>query len=214
MIRALRANGHVVGYLGDGINDSPALTAADVGISVDTAADVARESADIILLEKSLLVLNDGVREGRRVFGNVTKYLRMAGSSNFGNMFSMIGASALLPFLPMAPVQILVNNLLYDVSQTALATDDVDAEFLAQPRRWDISGIGRYMVCIGPLSSLFDYVTFGVMAWGFDALADRGAVPDRLVRRVAALADADRPRHTYRARSVRRKPAEPDACWR
>ena len=123
VIRALRAHGHVVGYLGDGINDSPALTAADVGISVDTAADVARESADIILLEKSLLVLNDGVREGRRVFANITKYLRMAGSSNFGNMFSMIGASALLPFLPMAPVQILVNNLLYDVSQTALTTD-------------------------------------------------------------------------------------------
>ncbi len=127
VIRALRANGHVVGYLGDGINDSPALTAADVGISVDTAADVAKESADIILLEKSLLVLNEGVLEGRRVFGNVTKYLRMAGSSNFGNMFSMIGASAMLPFLPMAPVQILVNNLLYDVSQTALTTDDVDA---------------------------------------------------------------------------------------
>jgi Mg2+-importing ATPase len=161
VIRVLRASGHVVGYLGDGINDSPALTAADVGISVDTGADVAKESADIILLEKSLLVLNDGVLEGRRVFGNVTKYLRMAGSSNFGNMFSMIGASALLPFLPMLPVQILVNNLLYDVSQTALTTDDVDADFLAQPRRWDIGGIGRYMASIGPLSSLFDYVTFG-----------------------------------------------------
>jgi len=173
VIRALRANGHVVGYLGDGINDSPALTAADVGISVDTAVDVAKESADIILLEKSLMVLNDGVVEGRRVFGNVTKYLRMAGSSNFGNMFSMIGASALLPFLPMAPVQILVNNLLYDVSQTALTTDDVDADFLAKPRRWDISGIGRYMVCIGPLSSLFDYVTFGVLAWAFDGLNNR-----------------------------------------
>jgi len=172
VIRALRTNGHVVGYLGDGINDGPALKAADVGISVDTAADVAKESADIILLEKSLLVVSDGVREGRRVFGNVTKYLRMAGSSNFGNMFSMVGASALLPFLPMAPVQILVNNLLYDVSQTALTADDVDAEFLASPRRWDISGIGRYMVCIGPLSSLFDYATFGVMAWGFDALND------------------------------------------
>jgi Mg2+-importing ATPase len=172
VIRVLRANGHVVGYLGDGINDSPALTAADVGISVDTAADVAKECADIILLEKSLLVLNDGVLEGRRVFGNIIKYLRMAGSSNFGNMFSMIGASALLPFLPMAPVQILVNNLLYDVSQTALTADDVDADVLAKPRRWDISGIGRYMVCIGPLSSLFDYVTFGMMAWVFDGLHD------------------------------------------
>ncbi len=173
VIRALRANGHVVGYLGDGINDGPALIAADVGISVESAVDVAKESADIILLEKSLLVLDDGVVEGRRVFGNVIKYLRMAGSSNFGNMFSMIGASALLPFLPMAPVQILVNNLLYDVSQTALATDNVDADWLARPRRWDIGGIGRYMVSIGPLSSLFDYLTFATMAWVFDGLNDR-----------------------------------------
>jgi Mg2+-importing ATPase len=172
VIRALRSTGHVVGYLGDGINDGPALAAADVGISVDSAVDVAKGAADIILLEKNLLVLNDGVVEGRRVFGNVTKYVRMAGSSNFGNMFSMIGASALLPFLPMAPVQILFNNLLYDLSQTAVATDSVDAEYLAQPRRWDISGIGRYMVCIGPLSSIFDYITFGVMAWGFGALAN------------------------------------------
>jgi len=172
VIRALRANGHVVGYLGDGINDGPALKAADVGVSVDSAVDIAKESADIILLENSLLVLQEGVIEGRRVFGNVTKYLRMAGSSNFGNMLSMVGASALLPFLPMAPVQILFNNLLYDVSQTAVATDNVDAEFLAKPRRWDISGIGRYMVCIGPLSSIFDYATFGVMIWMFDALTD------------------------------------------
>jgi len=173
VIRALRAHGHVVGYLGDGINDGPALAAADIGISVDTGADVARDAADLILLEKSLLVLAEGVREGRRVFGNVTKYVRMAGSSNFGNMFSMVGASALLPFLPMAPVQILVNNLLYDVSQTALATDAVDADYLARPRRWDIRGIGRYMACIGPLSSLFDYATFGVLIYAFDALHDR-----------------------------------------
>ena len=173
VIRALRANGHVVGYLGDGINDGPALKAADVGISVDTGADIAKDSADIILLEKSLVVLDDGVIEGRRVFGNVTKYVRMAGSSNFGNMFSMIGASALLPFLPMAPVQILFNNLLYDVSQTAVATDNVDTEYLARPRRWDIGGIGRYMVCIGPISSLFDYATFGALVWLFDALSDR-----------------------------------------
>ena len=172
VIRALRANGHVVGYLGDGVNDGPALKAADVGISVDSAVDIAKASADIILLEKSLAVLHDGVVEGRRVFGNVTKYLRMTGSSNFGNMFSMVGASALLPFLPMAPVQILFNNLLYDISQTAIATDNVDPEYLARPRRWDIGGIGRYMLCIGPLSSVFDYVTFGVMAWGFGALAD------------------------------------------
>ncbi len=172
VIRALRANGHVVGYLGDGINDGPALKAADVGISVDSAADIAKASADIILLENSLAVLHEGVLEGRRVFGNVTKYLRMAGSSNFGNMFSMIGASALLPFLPMAPVQILFNNLLYDVSQTAVATDTVDADYLAAPRRWDVGGIGRYMVCIGPLSSLFDYATFALMAWVFHALGD------------------------------------------
>ncbi len=172
VIRALRANGHVVGYLGDGINDGPALKAADVGISVDSAADIAKASADIILLENSLAVLHEGVLEGRRVFGNVTKYLRMAGSSNFGNMFSMIGASAILPFLPMAPVQILFNNLLYDVSQTAVATDNVDAEYLAAPRRWDVGGIGRYMVCIGPLSSLFDYATFALMALTFDALGD------------------------------------------
>ncbi len=172
VIRALRERGHVVGYLGDGINDGPALKAADVGISVDSAVDVAKGSADIILLENSLAVLREGVVEGRRVFANVTKYLRMAGSSNFGNVFSMIGASALLPFLPMAPVQILVNNLLYDVSQTAVATDSVDSDYLAVPRRWDVSGIGRYMMCLGPVSSLFDYVTFAALAWGFGALAN------------------------------------------
>jgi Mg2+-importing ATPase len=172
VIRTLRAAGHVVGYLGDGINDGPALKAADVGISVDSAADVAKWSADIVLLENSLAVLCDGVVQGRRVFANVTKYLRMAGSSTFGTMFSMVGASALLPFLPMAPVQILVNNLLYDLSQTALATDDVDADFVREPRRWDIGGIGRYMVAIGPVSSLFDYATFALMAWFFHALGN------------------------------------------
>jgi Mg2+-importing ATPase len=171
VIRALRQRGHVVGYLGDGINDGPALKAADVGISVDSAVDVAKGSADIILLENSLAVLREGVVEGRRVFANVTKYLRMAGSSNFGNVFSMVGASALLPFLPMAPVQILVNNLLYDISQTAVATDNVDPDYLAVPRRWDVSGIGRYMACLGPVSSLFDYVTFAALAWGLGALA-------------------------------------------
>jgi Mg2+-importing ATPase len=172
VIRALRASGHVVGYLGDGINDVPALRAADVGVSVDSGVDVAKDSADIILLEKNLLVLQEGVAEGRKVFGNVVKYVRMTGSSSFGNMFSVVGASALLPFVPMAPVQILVNNLLYDVSQTAVATDNVDPEYVARPRRWDISGVGRYMLCIGPLSSLFDYATFGVLAWGFDGLHD------------------------------------------
>ena len=127
--RALHAKGHVVGFLGDGINDSPALKAADVGISVDTAVDIAKESADIILLEKSLLVLQEGVIEGRKIFGNITKYIKMGASSNFGNMFSVLGASIFLPFLPMAPIQVLTNNLLYDFSQTAIPTDNVDEEY-------------------------------------------------------------------------------------
>ena len=134
VIRALHRRGHVVGFLGDGINDGPALKAADVGISVDTAVDIAKESADIILLEKNLLVLEEGVIEGRKVFGNIVKYIKMGASSNFGNMFSVIGASAFLPFLPMAPVQILLNNLLYDFSQTAVATDNIDAEYVEKPR--------------------------------------------------------------------------------
>jgi Mg2+-importing ATPase len=149
--------------LGDGINDGPALRAADVGVSVDTAVDVAKEAADIVLMEKDLAVLDEGVREGRKVFGNIVKYLRMAASSNFGNMASVLGASALLPFLPMAPVQVLTNNLLYDVSQAAIATDEVDDEYLARPRPWDIGNIGRYMLTMGPVSSLFDYLTFGML---------------------------------------------------
>ncbi|MDE2257722.1 MAG: magnesium-translocating P-type ATPase [Xanthomonadaceae bacterium] len=163
VIQALHRDGHVVGFLGDGINDGPALRAADVGISVDTAVDIAKESADIILLEKSLLVLEEGVLEGRKVFGNVLKYIKMTASSNFGNMFSMIGASALLPFLPMMPVQVLLNNLMYDFSQTAVASDDVDAEYLAKPRQWDLKAIARFMLFIGPISSIFDYCTFGFM---------------------------------------------------
>jgi Mg2+-importing ATPase len=169
IITALRRSGHTVGYLGDGINDGPALRAADVGVSVDTAADIAKESADIILLEKSLLVLNDGVVEGRVVFGNITKYIRMAASSNFGNMLSVLGASAFLPFLPMAPVQILLNNLLYDASQTALPTDNVDPGYADTPRKWDIGNIGRYMLAFGPLSSLFDYATFFTLLYVFGA---------------------------------------------
>jgi Mg2+-importing ATPase len=169
VVRTLHANGHVVGFLGDGINDSPALKVADVSISVDTAVDIAKESADIILLEKSLLVLQEGVVEGRRVFANITKYIKMGASSNFGNMFSVLGASVLLPFLPMAPIQVLTNNLLYDFSQTTIPTDNVDEEFLASPRRWDISNIFKFMVFIGPISSIFDYATYAMMLFIFGA---------------------------------------------
>jgi Mg2+-importing ATPase len=169
IIAALRGGGGVVGYLGDGINDGPALRAADVGVSVNGATDIAKESADIILMEKSLLVLGEGVIEGRRVFANVMKYIRMGASSSFGNMLSVVGASAFLPFLPMAPVQVLLNNLLYDFSQTALATDSVDSSTLAQPRRWDIGNIGRYMLAFGPISSLFDYATFFTLLYVFQA---------------------------------------------
>ena len=169
VITALQRKRHVVGFLGDGINDGPALKTADVGISVDSAVDIAKETADIILLEKSLLVLDEGVIEGRKVFGNVVKYIRMGASSNFGNMFSVLGASAWLPFLPMAPVQVLTNNLLYDFSQTAIPTDNVDAEYLARPRRWEIGNIGRYMLFIGPISSIFDYATYLTMYFLFGA---------------------------------------------
>ena len=169
VIEALRAQGHVVGYMGDGINDGPALKAADVGISVDTAVDIAKESADIILLEKSLLVLDEGVIEGRKVFANLLKYIRMGASSNFGNMFSVLGASAWLPFLPMAPIQVLSNNLLYDLSQTAIPTDTVDEEELAQPRKWEINHIAGFMLMVGPISSIFDYATYALMYWGFGA---------------------------------------------
>ncbi len=169
IVSALHLRGHVVGFLGDGINDSPALKAADVGISVDTAADIAKESADIILLEKSLLVLQEGVTEGRKIFANITKYIRMGASSNFGNMFSVLGASLFLPFLPMAPIQVLTNNLLYDFSQTAIPTDNVDDEYVAVPRRWDISNIFKFMIFIGPISSIFDYATYGMMLYVFNA---------------------------------------------
>ena len=169
IIDALHRKGHVVGFLGDGINDGPALKTADVGISVDSAVDIAKETADIILLEKSLAVLGEGVLEGRKVFGNITKYIKMGASSNFGNMFSVLGASIILPFLPMAPIQVLTNNLLYDFSQTAIPTDNVDAEYLAVPRRWDIGNITRFMVLIGPISSIFDYVTYFMMLYAFGA---------------------------------------------
>lgn len=167
IIGVLRAAGHVVGFLGDGINDAPALRAANVGISVDSAADIAKESADLILLEKSLLVLHAGVVEGRNVFANILKYIRMGASSNFGNMFSVLGASLVLPFVPMAPVQILTNNLLYDFSQIPIPTDDVDPEQVARPRPWTIGDIARYILCIGPCSSVFDYTTYAMMVFVF-----------------------------------------------
>jgi Mg2+-importing ATPase len=169
IIHALQARRHVVGFLGDGINDAAALRAADVGISVDTAVDVAKESADIILLEKSLLILEEGVLEGRKVFSNVLKYIRMGASSNFGNMFSVLGASALLPFLPMAPLQVLTNNLLYDFSQVPIPTDNVDPEQIARPRPWDIGEIARFILAIGPISSIFDYTTYALMYFVFGA---------------------------------------------
>ncbi len=167
IIQRLRRLGHVVGFLGDGINDAPALKAADVGISVDTAVDVAKEAADIILLEKSLMVLVDGIIEGRKVFANIIKYIKMGASSNFGNMFSVIGGSYFLPFLPMAPIQILTNNLLYDISQTGIPLDNVDEEQIRKPRSWDIGFIKRFMLVIGPLSSIFDYATFLLMLYVF-----------------------------------------------
>ena len=167
IITALRQNKHVVGFMGDGINDAPALKTADVGISVDSAVDIAKESSDIILLENNLLILQQGVLEGRKVFGNIMKYIKMAASSNFGNMFSVVGASAFLPFLPMLPIQVLVNNLLYDFSQTTIPTDGVDQEWLVKPRKWGIQGLERFILFIGPISSIFDYLTFALMLFVF-----------------------------------------------
>ncbi len=172
IIAALRGRGHVVGFMGDGINDAAALKAADVGISVDSAVDIAKESSDIILLENSLLVLQAGVLEGRRVFGNILKYVRMAASSNFGNMFSVVGASLFLPFLPMLPVQVLTNNLLYDFSQTTIPTDSVDAAWLQHARSWNIGATQRFILVIGPISSIFDYATFAMMLYVFNAWAN------------------------------------------
>lgn len=163
VIRALKSREHTVGYLGDGINDAAALKDADVGISVDTAVDIAKESADIILLEKSLLVLEDAVIEGRKTFANIMKYIKMTASSNFGNVFSVLVASAFLPFLPMLPIHLLIQNLLYDVSQVSIPWDDVDEDYLKKPRIWDAGNLARFMVFIGPISSIFDIVTFLVM---------------------------------------------------
>lgn len=159
---------NTVGFLGDGINDASALRQSDIGISVDSAVDIAKESADIILLEKDLMVLEDGVLEGRKTFGNITKYIKMTASSNFGNMFSVMAASAFLPFLPMLPIHLLIQNLLYDISQTTIPFDRMDAEYLRKPRKWDASDLSRFMIFIGPISSVFDIVTYLVMWYVFD----------------------------------------------
>ena len=171
IIRALQARRHTVGFMGDGINDAPALHTCDVGISVDTAVDIARASADIVLLEKSLMVLDEGVLEGRKVFANISKYVRMGSSSNFGNMFSVLGASFFVPYLPMLPIQILSNNLLYDIGQTAIPTDTVDPEQIEKPYPWNIRALVRFIVFIGPCSSIFDYTTYLIMLYVFGCWA-------------------------------------------
>lgn len=169
IVRLLKANGHVVGFMGDGINDAPALRTADIGISVDSAVDIAKEAADIILLEKSLMVLEEGVLEGRRTFANMLKYIKMTASSNFGNVFSVLVASAFIPFLPMLPMHLLVQNLLYDISQIAIPFDNVDEELLKKPQRWQPAEVGRFMLFFGPISSIFDITTFAVMWYVFGA---------------------------------------------
>ena len=169
IIRMLQANGHTVGFLGDGINDAAALRDADVGISVDTAADIAKESADIILLEKSLLVLENGVVQGRQTFGNIIKYLKMTASSNFGNVFSVLIASTFLPFLPMLPLHLMILDLLYHVSQLSIPWDRLDRDYLEQPRKWEAGDIARFMIWIGPTSSVFDITTYCLMWFVFGA---------------------------------------------
>lgn len=168
IITILQAQGNTVGFLGDGINDAAALRQSDIGISVDSAVDIAKESADIILLEKDLMVLENGVIEGRRTFGNITKYMKMTASSNFGNMFSVLAASAFLPFLPMLSIHLLVQNLLYDISQTTIPFDRMDEDYLRKPRRWDASDLSRFMIFIGPISSIFDITTYLLMWYVFN----------------------------------------------
>jgi Mg2+-importing ATPase len=171
IVRALRASGRTVGFVGDGINDAPALRAADVGISVDSATDIARESASVILLDRDLMVLEEAIVEGRRTFANIMKYLKMTASSNFGNVFSVLVASAFLPFLPMLPLHLLTQNLLYDLSQTSIPWDRVDEEYLRRPRQWRADDIGRFMLAIGPISSIFDILCFLLMWHVFGANA-------------------------------------------
>ena len=187
VIKALRANGHVVGYMGDGINDAPSLKTADVGISVENAVDVAKESADLILLQPDLTVLDQGVLEGRKTFGNTMKYIMMGVSSNFGTMFSVAGASLFLSFLPMTAIQILLNNLLYDLSEATIPTDNVDEEYIEKPKRLDISYIRRFMVTMGPVSSIFDFLTFFLLSSGVQSLSS--CFPNCMVRRVSCNAN-------------------------
>ncbi len=223
VIQALQSKGHVVGFMGDGINDAPALKKADVGISVDTAVDVAKEAADIVLLEKSLLVLDDGIIEGRKVFGNIIKYIRMGASSNFGNMFSVVGGSFFLPFLPMLPIQVLTNNMLYDISQIGIPSDRVDPEFTTVPRKWNIGNIRRFMNFIGPMSSIFDYATFFLMLYFFGCIAFtapsasrrrmkaslRSPLPHGLVRGIHPHPDPHRARHPHAQDPLHPEPRQP-----
>ena len=176
VVSVLRENGHTVGFMRDGINDAAAMKAADIGISVDTAVDVAKESADIILLEKDLMVLEQGIIEGRKTYANMIKYIKMTASSNFGNMFSVLAASALLPFLPMMSVHLIFLNLIYDLSCTAIPWDNVDEEFIATPRKWDASSVGSFMIWIGPTSSIFDFTTYIFMYFVFCPLFVSGGV--------------------------------------
>jgi Mg2+-importing ATPase len=175
IIQALQAEGHTVGFMGDGINDAPALRTADVGISVDTAADITKDASSIILLEKSLNVLDKGVSEGRKVFSNMMKYIKITISSNFGNVFSILVASAFLPFLPMLSIQLLVQNLIYDMAQLTIPWDSVDEEEIAKPVKWQVGGLLKFTLCIGPVSSVFDILTF-LMMWyiiGANTIADQ-----------------------------------------
>jgi P-type Mg2+ transporter len=197
VVQALQKNGHVVGFMGDGINDAPALRAADVGISVDNAVDIAKESADVILLEKNLMVLEEGVLEGRKVFVNILKYIRMGASSNFGNMFSMVGAAALFKFQPIMPLQILTNNLLYDFSQVPIPTDNVGPLQIGKPRPWQIGEIARFMFFIGPISSIFDYTTFALM-WFFFKCTN-AAAQSQITPEVAARFKDEAINHTHAA---------------
>ena len=206
VILALKQRGRVVGYMGDGINDAPSLHSADIGISVDSAVDVAKSAAEMILLEQDLNVLHEGVMEGRRTFGNIMKYIMMGTSSNFGNMFSMAGATLFLPFLPMLPVQILLNNLLYDVSEIPIPLDSVDEEYLTQPRHWNMNFIRNFMLSVGPVSSVFDFLTFYIMLHRVSCR--REALSYRLVRRIDGNAGARYFHHPHPSKPVQ-KPSQP-----